>query len=246
MEIKLTIPAYLSLRQWRLFNSMEHLLPGDKMVKMISLLSDKNEDEVRTWTPTSITDAYSAILEALSDLNPAFYPVFELDNQLYGYSSMAKMTLGEYVDLERLAKSPHENVEEIMAILYRPITKQSFGGIKWAFKNTFKVKMGDAENLFQYYELEEYNSNERKSNASKLSIIPATMALGALSFFLVLASTSLLSTNLSSLPPTEQMKMEKKISKQIASLNIGDGLLQFITSLQHPSFQSQEIVASLN
>ena len=106
--------------------------------------------------------------------------------------------------------------------------------------------MGDAENLFQYYELEEYNSNERKANASKLSIIPATMALGALSFFLVLASTSLLSTNLSSLPPTEQMKMEKKISKQIASLNIGDGLLQFITSLQHPSFQSQEIVASLN
>ena len=152
MEIKLSIPDYLSLRQWKLFNSMEHLLPGDKMVKMISLLSDKNEDEVRTWTPSSITDAYGAILGALSDLNPAFYPVFELDNQLYGYSSMSKMTLGEYVDLERLAKNPHENIEEIIAILYRPITKNKFGGIKWEFKNTFKVKMGDAENLFQYYE----------------------------------------------------------------------------------------------
>ena len=246
MEIKLNIPEYLSLRQWKLFNSMEHLSPGDKMVKMISLLSDKTEDEVKTWTPASIQDAYGAILDVLSDLNPAFFPVFELDNQLYGYSSMSKMTLGEYVDLERLAKNPTENLEEIMAILYRPITKNKFGGIKWAFKNTFKVKMGDAENLFQYYELEEYNSNERKANADKLSVIPATMALGAMSFFLVLASTSLLSSNLSSLPPKEQMKMEKQISKQITSMNIGDGLAQFITSLKHPSFQSPEIVASLN
>lgn len=246
MEIRLNIPDYLSIRQFKLFNSMEHLSPGDKMVKMISSLSDKTEDEVKTWTPTSIQDAYGAILDVLVDIQPAFYPIFELDNQLYGYSSMAKMTLGEYVDLERLAKSPHENIEEIIAILYRPITKHKFNGIKWAFKNTFKVKMGDAENLFQYYELEEYNSNERKVNADKLSTIPATMALGALNFFLVLASMSLLSSNLSSLPPSERMTMEKQISNQIASMNIGDGLLQFITSLKHPSFQSPEIVASLN
>ena len=225
---------------------MEHLSPGDKMVKMISLLSDKTEDEVKTWTPASIQDAYGVILEALSDLNPAFFPVFELDNQLYGYSSMSKMTLGEYVDLERLAKNPTENLEEIMAILYRPITKHSFGGIKWAFKNTFKVKMGDAENLFKYYELEKYDSSQRAANAGKLSVIPATMALGALSFFLVLASTSLLNSNLSSLPPKQQMEMMGKINTQMASMNIGAGLQQFITSLQHPSFQSQEIKASLN
>lgn len=245
MEIKLNIPAYLSVQQWKQFNSMEHLTASEKMVTMISILSNKEKNEVREWTPTALKQVYSKVLETFEDIQPQFYPVFELDGQLYGFSSVSKMTLGEYVDLERLAKNSHENLEEIMAILYRPIKKHKFGGIKWAFKNTFKVKMGEAENLFKYYELEKYDSSERASNAEKLSIIPATMALGALSFFLVLASTSLLSSNLSSIPLKQQMKTMQDLNKQMGSVNIGDGLRQFIISLQHPSFQSPEIVASL-
>ena len=246
MEVKLNIPDYLSLRQWKKFNSLEHLSPADKMIKMISILSDKEEDEIRTWTPTSLQEVYGKILDALVDVQPAFYPIFELDNVLYGYTPMNKLTLGEYVDLERLAKLPHENIEEIMAILYRPITKHKFGGIKWAFKNTFKVKMGDAENLFKYYEVEKYDSSQRETNADKLSVLPATMALGALSFFLVLANISLLSSNLYSLPPKQQMKMVKEISNKMATIPIGDGLRQFIISQQHPSFQSPEMNLSLN
>lgn len=246
MEIKLNIPDYLSIKQWKQFNSMEHLSPLDKMIKMISVLSDKEEDEIKTWTPTSLQEVYGKILDAITDVQPAFYPIFELDKQLYGYIPMNKLTLGEYVDLERLAKLPHENIEEIMAILYRPITKHKFKGMKWAFKNTFKVKMGDAENLFKYYEVEKYDSSQRISDGEKLSVLPATMALGALGFFLVLGNISLLGSNLSSLPPKQQMTMVKEISNKMASVNIGDGLLQFITSQQHPSFQSQVTSLSLN
>jgi hypothetical protein len=36
MEIKLNIPDYLSVKQWKKFTSMEHLLPAEKMVKMIA------------------------------------------------------------------------------------------------------------------------------------------------------------------------------------------------------------------
>ena len=246
MEIKLQIPDYLSIKQWKTFVSLEHMSDSEKMVYLISLLSDKEEDEVKKWTPSSLTQVYSKVIEAVSDVDPAFYPVFELDGQLYGYSSISKMTLGEYVDLERLAKKPQENIEEIMAILYRPITKHRFKGIKWAFKNTFKVSHGDAENLFKYYTLEDYDSSKRAEQAEKLSIIPASMAFGALNFFLALASMSLLGSNLSSLTPAQQMTIMKETSSQMAFLNIGGGLLQFITSLQHPSFQSQEIKASLN
>ena len=246
MEIKLNIPDYLSIKQWKQFNSLEHLSPADKMIKIISILSDKEEDEIRTWTPSSLQDAYGKILDALVDVQPSFYPIFELDGVLYGYIPMNKLTLGEYVDLEKLAKLPQENIEEIMAILYRPITKHKFGGIKWAFKNTIKVKMGDAENLFKYYEVEKYDSSQRFANGEKLSVLPATMALGALSFFLVLANISLLGSNLSSLPPKEQMTKMKEINTQMASVNIGDGLKQFIISRQHPSFQSPEIPVSLN
>ena len=246
MEMKLTIPDFLSVKQWKVFTSLEHLSDTEKMIKMIALLSDKEEDEVKTWSPTSLSDVYGTILEAVTDLQPSFYPIFELDGVKYGYTPMSRMTLGEYVDLERLAKKSHDNIEEIMAILYRPITKHKFNGIKWAFKNTFKVKMGDAENLFKYYETEAYDSSEREENSKKLAVLPASMALGALGFFLVVASTSLLATNHSSTNPKEQMKMVKEMSSQMASMNIGDGLLQFITSQQHPSFQSQAIATSLN
>ena len=129
-----------------------------------------------------------------------------------------------------------------MAILYRPVTKNRFGGIKWAFKNKHKIALGEAGNLFKYYEVEEYDSSKRKDNAEKLSVIPASMALGALSFFLVVGTTFSLGTNLSSLDSKEAMKMMKEMNNQMASLNIGDGLRAFITSLQHPSFQSQAIL----
>jgi len=246
MEIQLNIPDYLSIKQWKEFNSVEHLSDSEKMIYLISLLSNKEESEVRDWTPASLTQVYAKVIDALSDVEPAFYPIFELDDQLYGYSSISKMTLGEYVDLEKLAKKPQENIEEIIAILYRPITKHKFKGMKWAFKNTYKVSQGDAENLFKYYTLEKYDNSERETNAKKLSTLPASMAFGALNFFLVLASTSLLGSNLSSLTPAQQMQAIKETNKQMAFLNIGHGLSQFIISQVHPSFQSQGIKALLN
>ena len=246
MEITLNIPDYLSLKQWKQFNSLEHLNESEKMVHMISVLSDKSKDEVMEWKPSAMKQVYSKVLDAFTDLQPSFYPVFELDGVLYGFTPITKLTLGEYVDLERLAVKSHENLEEIMAILYRPITKHKFGGIKWAFKSQYKVAVGQAENLFKYYEVEKYDSSKRGENAEKLSVVPASIALGALSFFLVLANTHLLGSNLSSMDPKIQMKTMKQMNQQMASMNIGDGLRQFITSLQHPSFQSQAILQYLN
>lgn len=246
MEIKLQIPDYLSVKQWKQFNSLEHLSETEKMIHMVSILSDLTKEEIMEWKPSVLKQVYSKILDTFSDLNPQFYPVFELDGVLYGFNPISKLTLGEYVDLEKLAEKPQENLEEILAILYRPITKHKFDSIKWIFKNTFKVSLGQAEDLFKYYETEKYNNSERSVNAEKLSVLPAVMGLGALNFFLVLASTSLHATSLSSLPPKQQMKEMKKMNQQIASMNIGDGLQQFIFSRQHPYFQSQEILQYLN
>lgn len=241
MEIKLQVPDYLSVKHWKRFVASEHLGPTDKMVTMLSILTDKTEEEILTYKTHELTQVYEAVLKSLTDLVPQFYPIFELDGVLYGFTSMSKMTLGEYVDLERLANQPQENIEEIMAILYRPITKNRLSGIKWAFKNKYKVAVGDAENLFKYYELEEYDSKDRAVNAKKLNVLPASLALGALSFFLVLGNSSLIGSNLSSLSKEQQTEIMKTMNKQMGSMNIGDGLQLFLTSQQHPSFQSQEI-----
>ena len=246
MEIQLTIPDYLSVKQWKQFLTLEHLSETEKMIKMISLLSGKEVDEIKQWTPMSIKSVYAKVLETITDIQPSFYPIFELDGVKYGFRSISSLTLGEYVDLEKLAKQPQENIEEIMAILYRPIVKHRFSGIKWAFKNKHKVALGEAENLFKYYEVEEYDNSKRAEQGKKLSVLPAPMALGMLGFFLAVGTSFSLGSSLSSLPPKEQMKAMKKMNKQMASLSFGDGLLQFITYQQHPSFQSPEIKASLN
>ena len=244
MQVSLEIPDYLSLRHWKRFVASEHLDPTDKMITLLSTLSDKDEEEVKQYTPVALKQVYEAVLKSLNELEPSFYPVFELDGVLYGYKSMTSLTLGEYVDLERLAKQPQDNIEEIMAILYRPIVKERFSGIKWAFKNRHKIALGEAENLFKYYEVEKYDSSKRGENAEKLSVIPASMALGALSFFLVVGTTFSVGSNLSSLEGVEAMKTIKEMNKQMASMNIGDGLRLFITSLQHPSLTSQMMTLS--
>ena len=240
MKIQIQIPEYLSIADWKYFNSLEHLNDSEKMITLISKMGDKDIDEVKEWTPIQLTEVYKTLLSSFEDLTPHFFPIIELDGVKYGFKSITSMTTGEYIDLERLAENPNENLEEIMAILYRPIVKNRFSGIKWAFKSTYKVALGEAENLFKYYEIEKYDNSKRGEQAKILSNIPASIGLGALSFFLVLATYYSASSSLSSLPPKQQMKEVEKMNKEMASVNTGDGLLRFITSLQHPSYQSVE------
>jgi len=240
MNIQLNIPDYLTIKDWKFFSSLEHLTNIDKMIVFISYIAKLDEDEVRQWTPSSLTEVYSKILENLNTFDPAFYPVIEIDGVLHGFSSISKMTLGEYVDLEHLTKEPIKNLEEIMAIFYRPIAKHTFGGIEWAIKSQYKIAIGKTENLFRYYELEKYDTSVRLANAEKLSNIPAAFALGALGFFLNLANISLLSTNHSShQSPKEREKMITKIAQTI-SMPTGDGSKLFSTYRKVPSFKSVE------
>ena len=244
MKVQINIPEYLSISDWKYFTSLEHLDDSEKMITLISKMGGVDIEEVRKYTPIALQQVYSTLLSSFEDLQPQFHPIFELDNVLYGFKSITSMTTGEYIDLERLCKQPQENLEEIMAILYRPIVKNRFKGIKWAFKSTYKVALGEAENLFKYYEVEDYDNSKREENSQTLSNIPASIGLGALSFFLVLGTYYSVSSSLSSLPPQQQMTEIKKMNKELDMLNIGGGLLRFITSLEHPFYQSVGRVAS--
>ena len=98
MEVKLEIPDYLSVKQWKQFLTLEHLSDSEKMITMVSLLSGKEVDEIKQWTPMSIKSVYAKVLEAITDIEPQFYPIFELDGVKYGFRSMSNLTLGEYVN----------------------------------------------------------------------------------------------------------------------------------------------------
>ena len=240
MELKFNLPDYLSIKDWKYFQSLEMENDNEKMINFISHATDIPEDTIMDLRPMDLTQVYGTLVERLGQVEPSFYPVIEINGQLYGYSSLSKMTFGEYIDLQKLTKNPTMNIEEIMALLYRPIEKHSFKGITWAVKSQYKIGTGNVENLFQYYELEKYDSKKRAKQADIMSQLPVAFALGALSFFLVLTNTLLVSTNLSLNPKIKkEMKMIKILNK-VGSPAIGDGLLQFITSQKHPSFQLQE------
>jgi hypothetical protein len=239
MNFEITIPDYLSIYQFKQIQSYEHLSELDRMIKILSIVSDKTEDEIRELSPNNILQIYSDVITNLLDVKNQFFPIFELNGVRYGFKSIAKMSLGEYVDLEMLAKKPMENIEDIISILYRPIVKENFNSFKWAFEHGLSVAKGEVEDIFRYYEIEKYDVEKRSDNAEALKHIPAGFAIGALGFFLQVVTLSLKGTqefSKKTLTKKEMMSLTKKTILPV----IGVGLPHSISSQKVPSLTSLE------
>jgi hypothetical protein len=151
------------------------------------------------------------------------------------------MTVGEHMDLERLAKDPQKNLPEIVAILYRPISEHKLKSLEFKVKSNIKALVGGSEHLFPYYTVEKYDANQRKIDAVKMNDFPASVALGAMSFFLLTAETSLKGFQIS-FPQDQKLmikKMEKK-AKQLFNSTTG-GSTQYTSLRTLPSYKLQEI-----
>lgn len=236
MKYEINIPEYLTIADYQSISMLEHLTENEKAVEMTSIVTGIERSVINKWAPNDVSKIVSSVLSLMQIEEATFYPIVELDGKLYGYRPLSKMTLGEYIDLERLCKDTIGNLTEIMAILYRPITKNKLRGIKYGVKHGFKIANGKAENLFKYYDVEDYDSEERAANSELLESFPASFALGALSFFLAIGNQSLNSMNKSL---TEEMKKMMTEKNQTLIQSIGDGLLQFIRYQNLPSLTSQ-------
>ena len=238
--IKITIPEYLSVDKFQQLQNLEHLTELNRVIKVISIIGGIEVDEIKTWMPDDIKMVYQDVIKCM-DHGESFYPIFEsADGILYGYSNLNEMTLGEFTDLERLCEKPNENLHEIMAILYRPISKHRFKDFSWKVKHQFKINTRKIDNVFKYYDLEKYDSKERVANADNLKEIPVQFALGALGFFLG-TGNGYLNTTTPSSSPKEAKKarmMDQLILK--ALVNIGGGLRQYIHSPRRVFSLSQE------
>jgi hypothetical protein len=243
--IKITIPEYLSVDKFQQLQNLEHLTELNRVIKVISIIGGIEVDEIKTWMPDDIKMVYQDVIKCM-DHGESFYPIFEsADGILYGYSNLNEMTLGEFTDLERLCEKPNENLHEIMAILYRPISKHRFKDFSWKVKHQFKINTRKIDNVFKYYDLEKYDSKERVANADNLKEIPVQFALGALGFFLGTGNGYLNITTPSSTQKEEKkaQMMDRMILK--ALVNIGGGLRQYIHSPKRVFSLSQEKRVSL-
>jgi len=242
MKYQVEIPAYLTVGDYQKISTLEHLTENERAIEITSIVTGIERSVIDKWSINDVKDIVSNVLSLMEIDNSTFYPIVELDDVLYGYRPLSKMKLGEYIDLERLCKEPVLNLHEIAAILYRPITKNKLKGIKYGVKQGFKIVQGKAENLFKYYDVEEYDSEVRVQSAETMEQFPASFILGALGFFLAIGNQSLSSTN-KSLTPEMKMRMMKKMEQLI--VNTGGGLEQYIRYQSLPSLTSQETRVSL-
>lgn len=242
MKYKVEIPEYLTIGDYQQISNMEHLTDSEKAIEIISIITHLDREVINKWEPSQLSGIVESVFNLMNLDSATFYPIIELNDVLYGYRPLSKMKLGEYIDLERLCKDPILNLHEIAAIMYRPITKNKLQGAEYGFKQGFKIVKGKTENLFKYYEVAEYDSEQRVVDADKMLEFPASFALGALSFFLVIG-TKLLNDSKISLTPEVRMMMSKQ--EEILIQSIGDGLQQFILYQSLPSLQSLETRVSL-
>ena len=211
---QITIPEYLMVKHYKTLNILSSLDETDQMIVVISSVTGEHVDDVMMWSISSIIDVYKRITDIINKNSQTFHPIVEWKGQLYGFRNMSKMTLGEYVDLDNLIKDVDRNLNDILALLYRPVTRNEINTAKFIYKSTIKALKYEVENVFDYYDVEEYNTDKRKIKASEFDEFPLDIALGAMAFFLgtktMLSSDILLSSHKIQIEKAKKMMSKTK------------------------------------
>ena len=217
----------------------------EQKLHVIQVLTGESMETVLNWPIPFIIQLYAKLNDLISGVEPEFYPVIEWEGKQYGYRPMHKMNLDEYIDLDMLVKDTDRNINDIMAILYRPIVKNKLPKGNWVLNNTVKVLKGQIDNGFNYYEIEKYDNFIREERSPQYDNFPASMALGALGFFLD-SKLSLLKSTVYYFPQWESVMSEVKNKKgkmRRALERITVGYMSSTNLLKVPSYNSQVINA---
>lgn len=240
--VKVDIPNYLTIKHYlgfQLINDVKNNI--DLVINTVSIMTGYPIEEIRQWNINDLVTVYKALAEVQLDTKPEFYPILEVEGTLYGFQPISKMTVGEHMDLETLAKDTHKNLSEIIAILYRPIKEHKLKSLEFKVKSNIKALVGGSEHLFPYYTVEPYDSTQRKIDKEKMNDFPASVALGAMSFFLLTGGTSLKNSQTSSLQD-QKLKMKQLLKNTRLVFNSTmDGSTRYMSLHTLPSYKSQEI-----
>jgi len=239
-KIELTLPAYLTLKQYKAMDKVYSLEENLQTLHTISAIAGLDVNEVKKWDLSTIKAVWKTISEILDDSNKIeFYPILEFEGVQYGFTPMSKMSLAEYIDLDNLAKDKLTNITDIMSILYRPIKSHKIKNMMFKVKSSLKLifTRDKVEHLMDYYEVEDYDNSKRRKQATLFDEFPASVALGALSFFLGVGNLS----SLDSLTSTQQMsrKERKAMMRKETQLykNIMGGYTRYMSWEKLPSFK---------
>lgn len=239
-SLQLEIPEYMTISQYADMTSYKGQSKFGRLVHTVASLTGQTKADVRMWSMDSLTEV-SNLYAKIADHKELFHPLIEWDGVLYGYSNIKQFSLGEYIDLETLCKDLENNMHKVAAILYRPVKKHRFNSFKYALKQGVKIVQNKIVNPFDWYELDKYDSKERKLAEEKFKDFPVHLFLGAVSFFLSTASLYLNSIAFSenTITKKEMMGVETAIL-DLLSGNTGDGSVHYSHSLKPMYFKLLE------
>lgn len=239
--IEVKLPEVFTIKHYKALGENEHLDEMEKIVITISATTDHSYEEVMRWNINDLLAVYKGVADMLDEVPHEFYPVFDFNDITYGFQPLSQMSVSEWIDLDRRLEDPVKNLEEILAILYRPITNDRFDGMEWKIKNNFKTLIGKQENMFKYYTIEDYDTEKRDWRADIFQDLPLGVALGALTFFLgfgMMLQKDLVQSS-PNMSQKEKKEMTKAIEQALQSLNTLDGSTYYETSVRKSSI-SQE------
>ena len=244
-KVKVQIPDYFSVKHYKALGSFDHLDEVEKVIHTLVATTEHSEEEIMRWSMHDMLQVYRGVENILQEVNNEFYPVFEFKGITYGFQPISKMAVGEWMDLDRRLDNPIENLEEILAILYRPVVKDNFKSLEWRVKDYIRHLKGEPTNLFKMYEVEEYDVEKRDWRKEVFSDLPIEYALGALHFFIMfgLQLQRDLATYSPNLTEEERVKIATEMDKvitELASMSTTDGSLYSETLIPPKSSTSQE------
>lgn len=235
------LPEYLTIEQYVKLNGYKGDSNFGRLVHTVSAITGFDKKEVRSWKLSSLTDIANHFAE-VSDHNNEFHSLIEWNGKLYGYADIKKASLGEYIDLENLAKDMENNAHKIAALLYRPVKQHRFKTLEFHVKQKIKMLKNDVENVFDWYTLEDYDSEQRRMVEEEFKQFPAHIFLGAVSFFLSVGSLYSTNTLYSEGIITEKMMKEMTTDQlQVLSATTMAGGGLSTTSLSPIYYQLQGI-----
>ena len=240
MEISVKIPEYLQIKHYQSLDKVYSLDEKLQTLHTIGAVLDIDVDLVKKWSIGDIKNIWDEIVNVLDEAKPEFYPILEFEGIQYGFTPMSKMSLAEYIDIDNLVKDRVNNLPQLLSILYRPIKSHKIKDMKFKWKSAVKLifTKDKVEHLMDYYEVEEYDSDKRKEQAKAFESFPASVGLGALSFFLGLGNLSLAGSLTSSLPENSRQKEKMEREMMLASKNIMGGFTRYMSWEKLPSFKS--------
>lgn len=95
-----------------------------KVIELISILSDRDPDEIKTISTEDFKLIIPAILWTNVVPTSEYKTDIEIDGVNYYLQRLKGLSLGEWIDLDNWCEKSTENMHKIFALLYRPVGEE--------------------------------------------------------------------------------------------------------------------------